>query len=45
MGSSNTAAFTGDITSDKRGTASMPIAGRPPLDSPTSTAAHPASQK
>ena len=39
MGSNNTAALTGDITKDNRGTPSMPMEDKPPLDSPTQKAA------
>jgi hypothetical protein len=39
IGSNNTAALTGDITRDNRGTPSIPTEESPPLDSPTQKAA------
>ena len=39
MGSSMTAAFTGDMNNERIGTDNMPTVGRPPLDKPTNMAA------
>lgn len=45
MGSKSTAAFIGGITRERMGTDSMPMAGKPPLESPTNKAPKLASQK
>jgi hypothetical protein len=38
MGNNKVAALMGDMTSDKIGTANVPVDGKPPFDKPTSTA-------
>ena len=40
MGNSSTAAIIGDMLRDSMGTLNIPIAGKPPLDSPTINAAN-----